>query len=310
MRFFITSNIKNNPALRILILAILTGCLLYWIGNWFFYHSKFGLSYNKMFLYFFSDPSFPEPLPISQLFEDIHISMFMVIVLCTLLSSLFLQSQKNKFQQTVLILTLFGTGITEVLLSLVIYFISPVFIYAKIFAFLFFQITFLLMFIITLRFYLLGKGETYTEKSLLYTVVLLFSTSAVLFTFLSFFLFISKVGVTPQSISEYYLGNPTKFMKPKSLSTLLESTVPHLLVMSVFIFTLIHFILFTTFKGKLLSGILLFSCAFLESTSGLFIRLGVEPFSYIKLISFIGFCAGVLFLSFKVIISVGSSIKS
>jgi len=175
VRFLITSSIKNNPPLRVLVVLFLIGSLLYWVAGWFFYHYKFGLTYEKMFVYFFT----PHTVSASR---------------CV--------SRR-------------GGGS--------VYLLGAPLIYLRILLFILFQIGTGFMILYSLRVYLTGKRETAPEKSLLYAVVLFFALSTILFTLVSFFLFAVKVGLTPQSVSEYYLGNPQKFMKPKSLSLLLEA---------------------------------------------------------------------------------------
>lgn len=303
MRFLITSSIKNNPPLRVLVVLFLIGSLLYWVAGWFFYHYKFGLTYEKMFVYFFADPSFPELLPPAQLLEDIHVQLFMTIVFLTVLTPVFLHGNRSGRLTRFLLPAVFLGGVGEAVASVGVYLLGAPLIYLRILLFILFQIGTGFMILYSLRVYLTGKRETAPEKSLLYAVVLFFALSTILFTLVSFFLFAVKVGLTPQSVSEYYLGNPQKFMKPKSLSLLLEAVAPHLLAMSLYVFALVHLAFFTNLRRRILWSVLLFSCALIENLSTLLIRFLWEGFSYLKIASFLGLCAGMLYLSLVLILS-------
>lgn len=303
MRFLITSNIKNNPPLRVLVILFLIGSLLYWIAGWFFYHYKFGLTYEKMFLYFFADPSFPELLPPAQLLEDIHIQLFMTIVFLTVLTPVFLHGSRSGRPGKLLLPAVFLGGAGEAIASAGVYLLGPSLIYLKILLFILFQVGAGFMILSSLRVYLTGGRETAPERSLLYAVVLFFALSTILFTLVSFFLFALKLGLTPESVSEYYRGNPHRFMKPKSLSLLLEVITPHLLAMSLYVFALVHLAFFTNLRRRILWSLLLFSCALTENLSTLLIRFLWEGFSYLKIASFLGLCAGMLYLSVVLIVS-------
>ncbi len=303
MRFFITSNIKGSPPLRTAVLLFLFCSLLYWLGNWLFYHFKFGLTYERMFTYFFMDPEFPERLPPAQLFEDVHIQLFLMMIFLIVLTPIFLHSRADRFAR-LLVVSAFTAGTGEVLSSLGVYFLGPVFIYPKIALFLILQLSSGLMLLFSLRLYLTGEKEVPPERSMLYLVVLFLALSTVLFTVIGFFLFVAKMGITPQSVSEYYLGNPERFMKPKSLPTLMKVVSPHLLAMGVYVLALTHLAFFTNLRKKVLWTLSLFSLALAENLSGPLIRYVWEGFSYLKIFSFLGLSAGMVYLSMVVVLSV------
>ncbi len=73
--------------------------------------------------------------------------------------------------------------------------------------------------------------------------------------------------------------------------------VPHLVAMSVFLFTLLHFSFFTGLKNKALWAFALLSSAFIENVSGVLIRYINENFAYVKLISFVVFILSMLYIS-------------
>jgi len=103
-------------------------------------------------------------------------------------------------------------------------------------------------------------------------------------------LFVSKLGLSYESVSLFYLGNKEQFCQPKSAYGLLETALPHLGAMGLFIFVTGHFLLFSSKAQKhkaILPIKLLFIAAFLDILSGFLIVEGFHFFIWIKIISFL-----------------------
>ncbi len=304
MRFFISSNIKNNYPLYITVVLFLISSFLYWALGWFMYHNKYGLSFHKQMFYFFTDPEFPEPIPLGQLLEDIHVQIFMTTLFILILASIFVHKCVRDKVKYTLIGVSFTAGMLEPVTSLLVYYISPVFIYLKILLFILFQVSCGIMVIMSLKLYLTKEKEEPPERSILYTIVFVFSVSTLLFTAVNFFLFLAKMGFSPSSVAEYYAGNPQKFMRPKSLYGLLDVVTPHLLAMGVYLFALIHFAFFTNVKRKALLSATTLGFAFMDNVSGLGIRFWDTSFSYLKLVSFFGLTLCMAYLSLLISYSI------
>ncbi len=104
------------------------------------------------------------------------------------------------------------------------------------------------------------------------------------------FLFVSKLGISYESVQMFYLGNKAQFTQPKSAYGLLETALPHLGGMGLFIFVTGHFLLFTTKKQKqraIKPVVILFIAALLDIGSGFLIVQGLTFFIWIKLLSFL-----------------------
>ena len=118
-------------------------------------------------------------------------------------------------------------------------------------------------------------------------------------------LFASKLGLTVESIKTFYLGSATGFAQPKSSYGLLETALPHLGAMGLFIFVLGHFLLFAPKKEKrkaIFSVITLFLAAFFDIISGFCMIQGWEFFVFVKITSFLmlqGVALYLLFIVFK-----------
>ena len=103
-------------------------------------------------------------------------------------------------------------------------------------------------------------------------------------------LFISKLGMSYESVSMFYLGNPEQFSQPKSSYGLLETALPHLGAMGLFIFVTAHFMLFSPKKSRqrtVLPATVLFIAALLDIGSGFLITQGWTFFVGVKIVAFI-----------------------
>ncbi len=187
MRFFISSNIKNNPPLYLTVVLFLISSFVYWVITWFVYGERYGLTYRKMFTYFFSDPEFPEKIPLSQLLEDVHINFFLLIVFLIVLASIFIHKCMRDSVKYALIGTAFLSAVLEIASGFLIYFLSPIFIYLKIASFVSFQIATGLMVAFALKLYLSKEKEEPPERAILYTLVFVFTSTAILFVVVNFF---------------------------------------------------------------------------------------------------------------------------
>lgn len=100
-------------------------------------------------------------------------------------------------------------------------------------------------------------------------------------------LFVSKIGLSPEAVTHYYLGDA--HTAGKSTYGLLETAVPHLGAMGLFIMVLGHFMLFAPQKAKhraIKLTMLLLIAAALDIAAGPIISAGVTSWVWIKLLAF------------------------
>lgn len=103
-------------------------------------------------------------------------------------------------------------------------------------------------------------------------------------------LFFNKLGLSYESVELFYLGNQSYFIQPKSAYGLLETALPHLGAMGLFIFVTGHFLLFASKKQKhkaVKPVIFLFIAALLDIASGFLIVQGWTFFIWIKIVAFL-----------------------
>ncbi|PNU21747.1 hypothetical protein C2E25_00520 [Geothermobacter hydrogeniphilus] len=103
-----------------------------------------------------------------------------------------------------------------------------------------------------------------------------------------FFMFFTRLGFTYDSVVRYYLGDPERFMNPRSFSGLLEVSHFHLFAMGLFFVVFSHLLLFTGFRAPFkcrltwgLAGALLTDMA-----SGWLVRYLAAEFAWLKLAAF------------------------
>ena len=103
-------------------------------------------------------------------------------------------------------------------------------------------------------------------------------------------LFLTKMGLSVEGVQSFYLGSAVHFAQPKTPYGLLETALPHLGAMGLFIFVLGHFMLFGTKQEKrqsILPVKLLFVAALVDIGSGFMIIEGWHLFVTLKIIAFL-----------------------
>lgn len=114
----------------------------------------------------------------------------------------------------------------------------------------------------------------------------------------NFFFYFAKMGLTPQSVVDYYRGSEALFTQPRSFETMLEVTHFHLPMMAVVILLLTHLLIFAPFsrgaKTWFISGT--FGSALIEEGSGWLVRFVHPGFAILKIVSFAAFQALLAFL--------------
>ncbi|QSZ41879.1 hypothetical protein GJV85_07080 [Sulfurimonas aquatica] len=105
-------------------------------------------------------------------------------------------------------------------------------------------------------------------------------------------IFDDKIGLSYQSVLDYYLGNEEKFIVAKSPQGLLKIILPHIFSFGLFVMVILHFLAFTKHAKNKNVSILIYATffvSFLELASPFLILQGVEFFAYVKIISFVTF---------------------
>lgn len=137
-----------------------------------------------------------------------------------------------------------------------------------------------------MRFVITGEWK---GNSLLRLIIVCFLVYASALWVTNALLYFNKMGLTSQSVVEYYRGSEERFLQPRSYQGLLEVAHFHLFAMGIFILTLAHLILFVPFapRTKLWLICLSFSAAIFDEAAGWLTRFVHPLFAYVKIGAFL-----------------------
>lgn len=136
------------------------------------------------------------------------------------------------------------------------------------------------------------------RKNDLLKLVVLLTTVFFVFLWVTNLLLFLKVGLSYESVVEYYRGSEETFRPPRSYMGLLEEAHFHFFSMAVLLVTLNHLFLFTK-RGngeKLLVVASSYGSAFLDIAGGWLVRYAASEFAYLKIASFVVLQASLLYL--------------
>lgn len=137
-----------------------------------------------------------------------------------------------------------------------------------------------------MRFFVTGEQR---RQSLLNAIVLMFLGYIALLWVSNGMMYFHKMGLSADSVIEYYLGSEEKFTQPRSYQSLLEVSHFHLFSMGMLAVTLTHLLLFANVSMGLkiwLSG-LTFAAAIADELAGWLVRFASPWFAYFKIAAFL-----------------------
>ncbi|MGI9533669.1 MAG: hypothetical protein ACR2NW_01860 [Thermodesulfobacteriota bacterium] len=158
MRFFISSELKRNDFLKIIVFFTLLFFLFLWITNVLLY-MQIGFNYNSIVeFYLGNEETFRPPKSYIGLLEEAHFHFFTMAILLVTLTHLILFTSISSGFKLALILISFISTFTEIISGWLIRYVSPVFAYLKLSSFYIMQISLLLMMVIIVI-YLFKKDD-------------------------------------------------------------------------------------------------------------------------------------------------------
>jgi hypothetical protein len=136
------------------------------------------------------------------------------------------------------------------------------------------------------RFVITGE---WSRNRLLQTLIGLYCLYVAALWVTNALLYFQKMGLTPSSVVEYYLGNEEKFMPARSYQGLLEVSHFHLFAMGMLLLVLTHLVLFVPLSGRLKAWLIAlpFVAAFVEEGSGWLVRYVSPHFAWLKIAGFV-----------------------
>lgn len=286
MRFFISSKVKKNKPLYYAILFFLAFALLFWIASWIHFYTKYGFSQETLANYFFIDVELPEKIDIGQISEDLHTGLFLHGMMLIVLFSLLNITWWSNGIKITLIFSASFLAIFYLFSDFLIF--SPRFVLLKLIAFVLYQAAYLFLLVLSLIGIILERDRHDKGIGMLKLIVFLFSLFSLFFIFSTFLNFYAKMGLSPQGIRDYFLGNEELFIKRKSFDGVFKVFYPHILSMAIYSLTITHLLPFAGLskRASLSLGMSIFLFSFLDNLSSLMILYLDSFFVYVKMLSF------------------------
>ncbi len=105
----------------------------------------------------------------------------------------------------------------------------------------------------------------------------------------NFYFYFSKMGLTAQSVVDYYNGSEARFLPPRSAHAMLEVTHMHLPMMALVMLLLTHLLIFAPFSNAFKAFFIStsFGSALLLEAAGWLVRFAHPGFAVLKILSFL-----------------------
>ncbi len=285
MRFFWTGNLKSPKPIRVAIILFSIFVILFWAGNFVYFGLKYGYSSEKIEDYFFGSEDFPVEISISQVLENVHINLFVFSLLFLCVSALFVYSNMGDKIKMLLILLLALLSLLYAISDLLVIELGRGFGFLKVVLFILFQFIVISCVIPGLLRGSNGRRTNGASRNLA-LIIFIFAFLNLAFVATNFLLFEKKIGLKISDVSDYYLGNPEKFLKPKSFIGVLEVSYFHFLPMALYLIAILHFVFLVNDKFNVALTVFLFMTTLVDNISGVVIVLFGGGFAVVKLISF------------------------
>ena len=137
-----------------------------------------------------------------------------------------------------------------------------------------------------MRFVITGE---WSRNRLLQTIVVLYSVYVAGLWLTNALLYFNKMGLHPDSVVSYYLGNEDLFLSPRSYQGMLEVAHFHLFAMGMLLLVLTHLMLFVPLKDTTKAWLIVlpFLAAATDEGAGWLVRFGHPAFAWLKVVGFL-----------------------
>jgi hypothetical protein len=146
MKFLFSRDIRELAHIRLALIFFNVAILAFWILNWPYEASTFGLTPAQVHLKLIGDAeAFASPMPMDALLLNVHVRLFLYTILLLTLSSVYFRLPlKQKVQLTVVSLA-YSFVLFNMLSVILVRFVSDSFIWLKVLSFWGLQLSFFLM---------------------------------------------------------------------------------------------------------------------------------------------------------------------
>ena len=129
----------------------------------------------------------------------------------------------------------------------------------------------------------------WTRNRLLQTIVVLYAVYVAMLWITNALLYFNKMGLSYASVVSYYLGDPERFLQPRTYQGLLEISHFHLFAMGMLLLVLTHLMLFVPVSNRIKAWLIVlpFSAALLDEGSSWLVRFAHPGFAWAKIAGFL-----------------------
>jgi hypothetical protein len=112
------------------------------------------------------------------------------------------------------------------------------------------------------------------------------------------FMYLTRMGLSPSSVTAYYLGSEDSFQAARSAASMLEVTHTHLPIFGVVVLLLTHLMIFAPYEDRTKRWFIstTFVSAFGGEAAGWLVRFVSPGFAWLKIACFLAFQACLAFL--------------
>ena len=141
MRFFISSDLKRNELLRLIVLLTFVFFILLWITNILLYW-EIGFTYESIVSYYRgSEETFRQPKSYIGLLQESHFHLFSMAIILVTLTHLILFTGISAIYKFLLIIISYSSALGDIAGGWLVRFVSPGFAYFKLVSFAVLQIS-------------------------------------------------------------------------------------------------------------------------------------------------------------------------
>lgn len=159
MRFFISSDLKRNELLRLIVLLTLVFFILLWITNILLY-LQVGFNYESIVQYYRgSEENFRPPRSYLGMLEEAHFHLFSMAIILVTLTHLVLFTSLNGVVKLILIVSSYLSALGDISGGFLVRYFSPEFAYFKLASFAVLQISLAAM-IFVIIYYLFSSSKS------------------------------------------------------------------------------------------------------------------------------------------------------
>jgi hypothetical protein len=129
----------------------------------------------------------------------------------------------------------------------------------------------------------------WTRNRLLQTIVVLYAVYVAMLWITNALLYFNKMGLSYASVVSYYLGDPERFLQPRTYQGLLEISHFHLFAMGMLLLVLTHLMLFVPVSNRVKAWLIVlpFFAALLDEGSSWLVRFAHPWFAWAKIAGFL-----------------------